>query len=56
MFRVFVGIRPEVSVCVERLGRRLVAEAGLDGFDAGAVADEKAGVEVPEVVEGDLIR
>jgi len=40
----------------EGLGRTLVAEPGLHCLDTGSVADQQAGIEMPQVVESDLIR
>ena len=45
-----LGVGPEVGVGVEGLCRAGVAEAGLDGLDRFAVADQQAGVVVAEVV------
>src|SRR5690606_6216046 len=46
-----VAVGPEVAVGVERLHRRLVAEAVLHGGDRASMGDEQRGVEVPQVVE-----
>ena len=52
---MLVGIRPQMAVGVQSLERRLMAEPGLHGPDARAIADEKAGVEVPQDVERDVV-
>ena len=46
-----VTVWPEVTVGVEGLHGRLVAEPSLDGLDRAAPTDEERGVEVSEVVE-----